>query len=123
MKKIKDKKIIILALILVVFTICYFTIVNKVSYSFEDNYDFSIALKNKEDIITKCAEKYGKDNLESFSKEGLMYITVQNLVDNGCLIPNESGNIINLNDPKEFLNSKKIRIKNENEKISAEIYS
>jgi len=123
MKKIKDKKIIILALILVTFSISYFVIVNKVSYAFEENYDFNVALQNKENVITKCAEAYGNANIESFNEEGLLYITVQNLIENGCLAPNEEGNIVDLKNSHGTMNDKKIRIKYENEKISAEIYS
>ena len=123
MKKIKDKKIIILILILVVFTISYFVIINKVSYAFEENYDYNTVLQNKEKVIVKCAEAYGKENVENFNNEGLLYITVQNLIDGGCLIPNEEGNIVNLKNLQETLNNKKIRIKYENEKINAEIYS
>lgn len=123
MKKIKDKKIIILALILIVFTICYFTIVNKISYAFEANYNFNDVYKNKENVIIKCAQAYGQEKTEEFNEEGLLYITVQNLIDSGCLAGNEEGKIINFTNPEETLNSKKIRIKYINEKISAEIYS
>lgn len=123
MNRIKDKKIIILFAILLVFTIAYFLIVNKVSYAFENNYDMNAVYDKKLETITKCAEAYGKANLDDFNEEGLLYITVQNLIDDGYLIPDEDGNIKNHLNTLESLNNKKIRIKYENEKINAEIYS
>lgn len=123
MKKIKDIKVIILALILLTFTISYFVIVNKVSYAFEEKYDYKEAYNNRLNIIKKCAETYGKENLGSFNSEGILYITVQNLIDNDYLIPNEEGKIVDITNSQESLNNKKIRIKYADEKITAEIYN
>ena len=123
MKNIKDKKIIILVLILVIFTICYFVIVNKVSHAFETDYDLKGAYEQRLETIVKCAESYGKSNLERFNEEGILYITVQNLIEFGCLFPNADGNVENILNNSEILNNKKIRIKNDMGKIKAEIYS
>lgn len=123
MRQIKDKKIIILAVILIVFTIGYFVIINKVSYAFENNIDISKIQNDKLKLIVKIAEKYGEENIELFNEEGLLYITIQNLIDKGYLIPNEDGYIKDFMDNNKILNDKKIRIKKENEKITAEIYS
>ena len=123
MKKIKDKKIFILIAILLVFTIGYFIIVNKVSYAFDNNYDLSNIYENKIELITKSAIEYGKNNLENFNEDGILYINVQTLIDVGLLIPNEEGNIINYENESEILNSKKIRLKNENGKINIELYN
>ena len=123
MKKIKDKKIIVLAVILIVFTIGYFIIVNKISYAFDNNYDLTWAYNNTMNTIKKCAIAYGKDNIDSFNDEGLLYIEVQSLIDNGYIATNEAGNIVNSLNNKENLNNKKIRLKYENKEISAEIYS
>ena len=123
MKKIKDKKIFILIAMLLVFTIGYFIIVNKVSYAFDNNYDLSNIYENKIELITKSAIEYGKNNLENFNEDGILYINVQTLIDVGLLIPNEEGNIINYENESEILNSKKIRLKNENGKINIELYN
>lgn len=123
MKKIKDVKIIILGLIIFVFTIGYFLIVNKVSYAFENNYDIKGVEETKMNIISKCAELYGKNHADEFNEEGVIYITVQNLIDEGYLAANNEGEIININDTSESLNDKKIRIKSIDGNISAEIYS
>lgn len=123
MKQIKDIKIIVLILILAVFTIGYFIIANKVSYAFEVNYDLKDIEDNKISVIKKCAETYGRDHKEDFNDEGLIYITVQNLIDEGYLASNSDGKIISLNDTSMEFNDKKIRIKLDNDKILAEIYS
>lgn len=123
MKKVKDKKIIVLVVILLVFSISYFVIVNKISYAFENNYDLSGAYNMRIKTITTCAVAYGKANIEEFNEEGLLYITVQTLIDKKYLIPNSEGNINNSLNNLETLNGKKIRLKNEKNKISAEIYS
>ena len=123
MKNIKDKKIIILGAILLVFTLIYFVAVNKVSYAFATTTNYEQAHNNRVKTIIKAAEKYGKDNIENFNEEGLLYINVQNLIDSGYLIPNEEGIIIDQMNNFESMNDKKIRLKHEDEKISAEIYS
>lgn len=123
MKKIKDKKIIVLILILLIFTVSYFVIVNKVSYAFDDNVDLDKFYSSRLDVITTCAVAYGKANIKEFNEEGLLYITVQTLVDNNYLVANSDGIVENYLNDKEPLNEKKIRIKNENDEISAEVYS
>lgn len=123
MKKIKDKKIIILGIILLVFTISYFVIVNKISYAFDNNIDTNKAYNARINVITTCAIAYGEANKDDFNEEGVLYITVQTLIDNKYLIPDENGNIKNYLNEVEKLNDKKIRIKNENGKMTAEVYS
>jgi len=123
MKKIKDIKIVILMLILLVFTIGYFVIANKISYAFDNSFDISSVKENKIKIITKCAEAYGAEHKDKFNEEGLIYITVQTLIDEGYLASNDSGQIVSIEDSNEILNSKKIRIKLIDNKITAEIYS
>ena len=123
MKRIKDKKIIVLVILLVIFSISYFVIINKVSYAFEEKYDLDVAMSNKKNVIILCAKKYGENNIQSFNNEGILYITIQDLINNKCLAPNDEGNIIDLKNPKEIMNNKKIRLKNDNGIISADIYN
>lgn len=123
MKKIKDIKIIILGLILFVFTIGYFIIANKISYAFANDFDIAKIEENKINIISKCAEKYGENHRDNFNDEGIIYITVQNLVDEGYVAANAEGKVLNLSDATNNLNDKKIRIKLVDNKITAEIYS
>ena len=123
MNKIKDKKIIVLVLILVIFSIAYFVVVNKISYAFEDGNDLKLIYESKIETITECAKKYGENNLNEFNEEGIMYITVQDLIDNNYLSATDNGKIINILNINENLNNKKIRIKKEANEIIAEIYS
>ena len=123
MKKIKDIKIVILAVILTVFTISYFVIANKLSYAFVVDYDVEEIYDNKISLIQKCANKYGEDHLEEFNEDGTIYITVQDLVNKGYIVSASGGIVVNPVNSKEPLNSKKIRIKNTNGKINSEIYS
>ncbi len=123
MKIIKDKKIIILAVILTVFTIGYFIIANKISYAFSTDYDANETYNHTIDTITKSAIAYGEKNLDLFNENDTIYIKVQDLIDNSYLIPDESGNINNPLKETESLNSNVIKIKLENKEVSAEVDS
>ena len=123
MKKIKDVNMIILIIILIVFTIGYFTVVNKISYGFENNLNTKLADETKLEIISKCAEAYGKDHKEEFNEEGVIYITVQNLIDKGYLIAGNNGKINSFSENSRELNHKKLRIKLNGDTITADVYS
>lgn len=123
MKLLKDKKIIILAFILFLFSIGYFIIVNKISYAFSNNYDLNSLYENTIETIKKCAVKYGENNLELFENEKIIYVKVQDLIDANLLIANEDGNINNPLKENVILNSNIIKIKYENGKITAEVDS
>ena len=123
MIKIKDKKIIVLVVILIVFTIGYFTVVNKVSHAFETDVDYNTIKNQKLELIEKVAKKYGEDNIDKFNEEGLIYIDINTLIESGYLIVSTEGKVLNIEEIKEDLNDKKIRIKNEEGVIKAEIYN
>lgn len=123
MKLLKDKNVIILIVILVVFTIGYFLIVNRISYAFVNDYDLEEVYNNTLDVIEKCALKYASDNANLFEKENTIYIKVQDLIDNNLLIPNENGYIVNPLKENENLNSNIIKIKYENDTYNVEIDS
>ena len=121
MKFLKDKKIVGLIVVLVVFTVIYFVAVNKVSYAFSDVYDVNDSYHKTIDTIKKCAEAYGEQNLDMFKKDNIVYIKVQDLIDNKMLVPNSSGNIDNPLKNNETLNSNIIKLKYEDEKIIVEV--
>ncbi len=123
MKTINDKKIIILGAILLVFTIGYFVIINKVSYAFVNDYDPDKAYKETIDIIKKSAVVYGKNNPDLFQEEDTVYKKVQDLIDANLLVPNEEGNVINPLKEEETLNNNVIKIKKEKDKITVEVDS
>lgn len=123
MKIFKDKNVIGLIVILVIFTIGYFLLVNKISYAFSNDYDVEKSYNTILSLIEKSAIKYGEQNLELFDKENIIYIKVQDLIDHNLLIANEDGNIKNPLDKKENMNSNIIKIKYENENFEVEVDS
>ena len=123
MKLIKDKKIIALIVLLLVFTIGYFVIITKMSYAFSYDYDANKSYSIVIDTIKKCATAYGEKNPDLFKDEKVIYIKVQDLIDNNLLVPNEEGNIVNPLNTEETLNTNIIKIKNEDDKISVEVDS
>lgn len=121
MKWLKDKKIVILVVILTIFSIGYFVIANKVSYAFVNNYDLTEMYQIKIETIKKCAITYAQNNLELFQDENIIYVKVQDLIDKNYLIANKDGNIINPVKENATLNGNIIKIKYENNKLTAEV--
>ena len=118
MKKLNDKKLLALGIVLVIFTFGYFLIVNKISYAFVNNYDPN----NVYDETS--ALKYGNDNVTVLeqSENKTIYPKVQDLIDSGYLVPNnENGLLINPMDTSENFNSTLIKIKYENGQITAHV--
>ena len=82
--------------------------VNKTSYAFAiDNTETINDIKN---IIEIQAEDYAMDHLEIFSEVDSTYINVDDLVENGYMIGNNKGLIIDPSDNKTTLNELKIRL-------------
>ena len=121
MKNIKDKKIIILGAILLIFTISYFIIANKISYAFSTNDSIKSNYSSLMDTIKECAKKYAEKNSDIFKDDKIAYIKVQDLIDDGLLAPNEDGNIVSPLDNNTILNSNIIKLKNDNDEINIEI--
>ncbi len=122
MKYFTDKKIQILSIILLVFTIGYFIVINKISYAFEMDYDASFYHDQVEKLIEQSALKYAQDHKEIFTEEeAIKYVTVQELIDNSYLIPNEDGNIIDPSNENMFFNSRKVKIKMVNNNFEVKI--
>lgn len=123
MKIFKDKKIIFLSIILTIFTISYFIIANKVSYAFSYDYDAQAAYDKLIEIIEQSSIAYGKNNEELFKKDKIIYIKVQDLIDNNLLVPNEAGNLKHPLKENETLNNHIIKIKKSEDKLIAEVDS
>lgn len=120
---LKDKKLIILAVILAVFTVGYFIIANKISYAFVADYDAKELYNSTLEAIKQSAIAYGKANLDQIQKSEshTIYPKVQDLVDSGLLVPNENGLIVNPLKTNESLNNNMIKIKYEKEEFFVEI--
>lgn len=121
MKSIKDKKVIALISILVLFTIIYFVTISKVSYAFEDSSNSKEPYNSLIDTIKECAEKYAANNDGLFKDNQIVYIKVQDLIDSSLLAPNNDTNVVNPIDKKTVLNSNVIKIKKEDNKYIIEV--
>lgn len=120
MEKLKDVKLIVFVVTMVLFTAVYFVTVNKISYAFETDYDVKDEYNTKIDTIKACATKYGESNPELFKEEDTIYIKVNDLVTANLLATNYEGNVI---DPitSKVMNETVIKIKKEKETITAEV--
>lgn len=123
MKIIKDKKIIVLIIVLTVFTIGYFVIANQVSYAFSANYDAADTYNKTIEVIKASAIVYAENNEKLFEKENTIYVKVQDLIDNNLLAADQEGNILNPLKANASLNSNVIKIKKEDGKITVEVDS
>ena len=125
MKFYKDKKIISLGVILVLFTIVYFVVANKLSYAFSDGLDEEAMYEDVIEVITKSAVAYGYANVDLLqeSENKTIYPKVQDLIDEGFLIADEDGNIVNPINTNKLLNSYGLKIKYNDGKVSAEVNS
>lgn len=121
MKLLKDKKIIVLAFILIIFTVTYFWVANKISYSFSYDNDLNHIYDTVVDTIKKCAVEYANQNPKLFEEENVIYIKVQDLIDKHLLIPDNEGDIINPINKNDIFNSKVIKIKYDNNNYIVEI--
>ncbi len=110
MKFINDKKFLTLAIILLLFSISYFIVVNKISYAFVSDYNEDFYYDQVEKIIESSAKKYAEEYSAEFN-DGVKYITVQKLIDLGYLIPDESGDIKDPSNENSTFNNRQIYIR------------
>ena len=121
MNVLKDKKILILGAILIVFSIGYFIIANKISYAFETGNDPDADYDSIIETIEEVATFYGKNHPELFQNETIARIKVQDLIDNNLLMTNEEGNIVDPLNKDKTLNYNGITIKSDNGEITVEV--
>ena len=104
-----------------IFTICYFIIVNKVSYSFTGDTEqelYAVTINS----IEKQAVVYGQNEKDLFKDKSSVYITVEDLIKKGYYFADdEEGNVEDPRDTSKNLNDVKIKITNKNNKITAKV--
>lgn len=121
MKIFKDKKVVVLAVVIFIFTVIYFVAVNKISYAFEtestdrDSYNLLIT------TIKECAKVYAEKHTDLFKDEMTIYIKVQDLIDADLLAPNDGTNVISPLDKSSIINSNIIKIKKEDNNYYVEV--
>ncbi len=121
MNYVKDKKIIGLAVILVVFTLIYFISISKISHAFDNNNYSKESYNLLINTIKRCAEEYAKKNDKIFGEENVAYIKVQDLIDANYLVTNNEENVVSPIDNQTVLNSNIIKIKKDDNKYIIEI--
>ena len=121
MNILKDKKFIGLIIVLIVFTMGYFIIVNKVSYAYIPAIDLEEQYNLKIESIKKASIAYATKNKDDFSENNTLVIKVQDLIDAKFLYPNEDGKILNPMEYGETLNSKIITIKYDNDEYDVKV--
>ncbi len=117
MSLVKDKKILVLGIILIVFTIIYFIIANQISYAFEPKYDVEAAYEATIETIKKSAEYYATNNPDIFAEQNVKVIKVQDLIDQQLYTPNSQGDVSDPINNEETLNEKRITIRKETDGI------
>lgn len=120
MERFKDVKLITCFIVLLLFTLGYFFIVNKLSYAFDNTVDLSKNHDNKIKVIEECAKKYGEINKNLFSEDDTIYIKVTDLVNAGLLATNQDENVVDIVNNK-ILNDSVIKIKKEKDNYSVEV--
>lgn len=114
------KKNIGLIVILVIFSIIYFVVANKISYdlgvNFEDDlYQMKIA------AIEKQAAAYAENKKDMFAEGNSIYMTVEELSLANVIVSNSEGIVNDPRDNSKTLNDLKVKITNEDDKITAKV--
>ena len=117
MSLVKDKKILILGIILLVFTIIYFIIANQISYAFVTEYDTEAAYEDTIETIKKSALYYANNNPDIFAEQNVKVIKVQDLIDEQLYVPNSNGDVQNPTNKEETLNENRITLRKETDGI------
>ena len=120
MEKLKDIKLLSCLAVLLVFTIGYFLMVNKISYAFENSIDLSNSHDNKIKVIEECSKKYASINDNLFKEDDTIYIKVSDLVKADLLTTNREENVVDILNGK-ILDDNVIKIKKEQDNYIIEV--
>ncbi len=120
MEKLKDIKLLTCLVVLLLFTIGYFLMVNKISYAFDSTVDLSKSHDNKIKVIEECSKKYASINDNLFNEDDTVYIKVSDLVKADLLATNREENVVDILNDK-ILNDNVIKIKKEQDNYIVEV--
>ena len=109
-----------LVIVIAVFTVGYFLVANTLSYNFdvdyeEDLYNLKIA------SIEEQAAIYAEGHTDMFVESNDVYMTVEELAMNNAIISTSEGVVADPRDSENTLNDLRVKITNEDEKITAEV--
>lgn len=106
--------------ILSVFTLAYFIIMNKISYNF--NVDYEIDLYNLTIAsIEEQAALYGRGNETIFVDNDTVYMSVSDLAQEGAIVSSSEGTVIDPRDDTKTLNDLRVKIVKKNSRVTAEV--
>lgn len=120
MEKLKDIKLLSCLAVLLIFTIGYFLMVNKISYAFDNSVDLSNSHDNKIKVIEECSKKYASINDNLFNEDDTIYIKVSDLVKADLLTTNREENVVDILNGK-ILDDNVIKIKKEQDNYIIEV--
>lgn len=120
MEKLKDIKLLSCLAVLLIFTIGYFLMVNKISYAFDNSVDLSNSHDNKIKVIEECSKKYASINDNLFKEDDTIYIKVSDLVKADLLTTNREENVVDILNGK-ILDDNVIKIKKEQDNYIIEV--
>ena len=120
MEKLKDIKLLTCLVVLLLFTIGYFLMVNKISYAFDSTVDLSKSHDKKIKVIEECSKKYASINDNLFNEDDTVYIKVSDLVKADLLATNREENVVDILNDK-ILNDNVIKIKKEQDNYIVEV--
>ncbi len=110
-----------LAIVLGVFSACYFVATWIISGKLNVNYEEEM-YKERIANIELGAVYYAKSSENLFKEENTVYVTVEDLAKNNVVRSN-NGTVIDPRDEESSMNNIKVKITNENEKITAKVLS
>lgn len=120
MKNKKGYTAVELIIVIAVFTVGYFAVANTLSYNFDvdyeqDLYDLKIA------SIEEQATIYAEGHADMFAEGNDVYMTVEELALNNAIVSTKEGVVEDPRNSEETLNDLRVKITNEDEKITAEV--
>ena len=110
-----------LAIVLGVFSICYFAATWVISSKLNVNYEEEM-YKERIASIELGAFYYAKSSENLFKEENTVYVTVEDLAKNNVVRSN-NGTVIDPRDEESSMNNIKVKITNENDEITAKVLS
>lgn len=114
------KSIIVLSIILGIFTIGYFTSAIIVSKNFKGNYEEEL-FEQKIAAIETQAAIYAENTEDLFKDEKSIYYTIEELALANVIVSNKDGVVLDPRDNNNELNNLKVKITNEDGKVTAKV--
>lgn len=109
-----------LIIVIAVFTVGYFAVANTLSYNFDVDYEQDL-YDLKITSIEEQATIYAEGHVDMFAESNDVYMTVEELALNNAIVSTKEGVVEDPRNSEETLNDLRVKITNEDEKITAEV--